>query len=343
MNRREAVDRMIDAVGVPKASAACKVAAVLFSYRCTMACRHCCFGCAGDRPAVVMSPRQCLDALALLHETGRVVHIAGGECMLFWDALAESLDLAAPAGLAPHFIETNCSFATSDGLTLDRLRHLAARGVRGLLASADPYHQEFAPAERFLRVRRLARQVFGEQNFYGTGEPDEVIRGFEGIVRDEARLRDYVRSHPPVMVGTAHRQLSRYLDDYRPDDPQLPARGWGGGVGDGTCAGEFRAGTIWELHIDPYGNVQTNCGMVLGVVPHVTPAGLLAAGPERANRFVEAVCRAGPLGLARLAEREYGFVLPDRVTQGCELCFRARTFLRAHHPDVFGPAEVYAD
>lgn len=341
MRSHDEVNRMVAELGVPKASNACMVAAVLFTYRCSIACKHCCFGCATDRPDVVMTPRQCVDALALLHETGRVIHIAGGEAMLYWNVLAEALQLAAKEGMAPHFIETNCSFAVSDDLTRERLLFMRRHGVRGLLASADPYHQEFVPAERFLRVRRLALEIFGAGNFYGPGSDDDAIRANEGLTGDEARLREYVRNHPPVALGTAQKRLAPYLDRYAPDDPRLPWHGWREPYVRGTCATQFQADTLWELHINPYGNIQTNCGMILGKVPETTPAALLRSGPEKANRFVRTVSESGPLGLARLAEKEYGFVMPAQVAQNCELCYLTRTFLRRHHPDVFGPAEIY--
>ncbi len=96
-----------------------------------------------------------------------------------------------------------------------------------------------------------------------------------------------------------------------------------------------------RVHVDPYGNIQTNCGIILGRLPESRPAALLAEGPEKANRFVRTVCEHGALGLAELAHREYGFVLPETVTQTCELCYMTRSFLRRFHPDVFGPWEIY--
>ncbi len=74
----------------------------------------------------------------------------------------------------------------------------------------------------------------------------------------------------------------------------------------------------------------------------MSPADLLARGPEKANRFVSAVCGQGAVGLAHLACREYGFALPEGVTQTCELCYLTRSYLRPFHPEVFGPQEVYA-
>jgi len=339
---RATADRLIDEVGLAQAGSRLKVAAILFTYRCSISCRHCLFGCATDRPDVVMTPPQCADGLALLHETGRVVHIAGGEAMLYWETLAASLRLAHAEGSAPHFIETNGSFAVDDRVARNRLEFLAAHSVRGLLSSADPYHQEFVPPERFLRVRRLTREIFGEQNFWGPQGDDEEIRRFADIARDPQQLRQHVRRHPPVAVGTAHRELAPHLDAHPIDAPDLPQRGWQGDVQRSDCLGEFQAESLWELHLDPYGNLQTNCGMILGNTDRETPAELLARGPEKAHRFVETVCAKGPLGLAELARDEHRFSIPERVTQNCDLCYQTRSFLRRFHPQVFGPEEIYS-
>lgn len=338
----KSVDDLVDAVGISKASEQVSVAAILFTYRCTIPCKHCLFGCTGDRPDVVMAPAQCAEGLALLYETGRVIHIAGGEAMLYWDCLAESVALAHRQGNAPHFIETNCSFAADDAVVRERLGFLAEHGVKGILASADPFHQEHVPPDRFLRLRRIAVELFGAKNFYGSKAPDADIEAYADIVRDPRRLRGYVRAHPPTMVGAAHRELSRYLDALSIDDAALPNVGWRGprvGVG---CMDQFHGEVLWELHIDPYGNIQTNCGMILGRLPDKTPVQILTEGPENANRFVRMVCESGPGALVEFARREHGYEPPAQVTQTCELCYLARRFLRHYYPEVFGPGEVYA-
>ena len=336
MTKRD-VDDLIDERGLRAASVRCRVAAVLFTYRCSIPCRHCLFGCAADRPNVHTTARQCADYLALLHQTGRVIHVAGGEAMLYWDVLAEAIALAHAERNAPHFIETNCSFAESDRVVRERFAFMAARGVKGIYASADPYHQEHVAPERFLRVRRLTREIFGPNRFYGPEASDEEVLGFPHMSADEGRLRDYVRAHAPRMVGTAQKRLSPYLPDYAPDSANLPRATAGA-----NCRDQFQADSMWELHIDAYGNLQTNCGMIVGRLPDTTPARLFADGPENANRFVRTVCEGGAVGLAELARREYGFVWPQRVTQACELCYLARRHLRRWHPEIFGPAEVYA-
>ena len=335
------IDVIVDEAGLEQASIRCKVAAVLFTYRCSIACKHCCFACSGTRSDKVMTPRQCVDALAMLHETGRVIHIAGGEAMLYWDELAASLELAHQEGVEPHFVETNCSFAVDDEIVRERLEYIAGQGVKGIFASADPFHQEFVPADRFIRVRRLTKEIFGERCFYGVGYSDEEVRTFEGMTRDLEAIRAYVRQHTPVMVGSAARELARYLDDHGPEEAKLPAHGWTTPAERESCAQQFRASTMWELHIDPYNHMQTNCGIILGNVSEMTPHQLFESGPEQVNRFVRVLSLGGPLALARLAEEEYGYRMPERVSQRCELCYDTRRHLRRSHPEIFGPAEVY--
>lgn len=338
---RSELDDIIREMGVRAAGEQHGVAGLLFTYHCSITCRHCLFGCGADRPDVAMSPRQFADSLALLHETGRVVHVAGGEPMMYWKQLSDGLRLAHDEGYAPHFLETNCSFAVNERVGVERLEFLASHGVRGLLASADPFHQEMVPPEQFILVRRLARQIFGEKNFWGANESDEQIMDLPSIARQPERLREYVSSHLLVMVGTAQRELTQYLDQFDPNDGRLPRMGWRGSRKGKGCMDQFSRETIWELHLDPYGNIQTNCGMILGRAPETTPAEVLARGPENANEFTRIVCESGPLALAELARSKYGFVWPELVSQDCELCFLARRYLRQFHPEVFGPAEIY--
>jgi hypothetical protein len=48
------------------------------------------------------------------------------------------------------------------------------------------------------------------------------------------------------------------------------------------------------------------------------------------------------MGLAETARDEFGFSIPERVSQNCELCYLTRSFLHQFHPEIFGPEEVYA-
>ena len=334
------VNALVAELGVAAAGGKLGVAAILCTYRCTIACRHCCFGCAAAHADVRMTTDQAVRHLRSLHRLGRVIHIAGGECMMYWDDLKSILSAAQGEGVQPHFIETNCSFAADDEIVRDRLATLSACGVAGILLSADPYHQAFVPPERFLRARRMAREAFGPQNVWCTDQPDEEVRELAEIARDEERLREYVRAHPPMLVGRAQRELAPLLDEHPLAELPLDT-GWHTRYRARDCAIDFRRETIWEIHVDPYDNIQTNCGVILGDANVTPPAKLMAAGPERANWVVELLARDGPFGLVELAERRHGFVPPETARSKCDLCYTVRKHLRAFYPDLLGPEEVY--
>jgi hypothetical protein len=331
MTTRSVVDELVAEAGVEAAGVKTGVAALLYTYRCTIACRHCLFGCSPGSPRVHMATPQAVKHLHALHELGRVIHIAGGEAMVYWDDLRAVLEQSRAEGVQPHFIETNCSFAATDAIVAERLGVLKANGVAGILLSADPFHQVFVPPERFLRVRRQAYELFGERNVWCNRDPDEKIRGLPGIAADEGLLREYVRANPPTLVGTAHRELRGCFD-------AVP-------VGEGPTAGctvEFSE-RIWEIHIDPYENIQTNCGVILGRADTISPAEIVERGPANANHITRLLADGGPLALAKLARDRHGFVVPERAASKCDLCYATRLFLRRFYPGILGPAEVYAD
>jgi len=334
------VNRLVAEIGIPAAGNRLGVAAILYTYRCTITCGHCCFGCCGARPAARMTAEQVVTHLRSLHELRRVIHIAGGECMMYWEELGEALAAAKEAGVSPHFIETNGSFAGSDETVRRRLAELADLGVVGLLLSADPFHQAFVPPENVIRLRRIAREMLGPQNVWCTDEPDERIAKYARIARDERLLRDYVRANPPMLVGAAYRELRKYLDSY-PLDEMPHDIGWHHKHTGRDCAVEFEWETMWELHVDPYDNIQTNCGVVLGNAGQTRLADLAARGPEKANEIVRILAAEGPFGLGEFARDRHGFAPPRTACSKCDLCYTTRSFLRPLYSDILGPAEVY--
>lgn len=332
MASRARADELVAEIGVEAAGGKLQVAALLYTYQCTISCRHCLFGCAPNRPRVHMATPQAVKHLHALHELNRVIHIAGGECMIYWHDLKEVLEQAYSQGVQPHFIETNASFAADDRIVAERLGVLKANGVAGIYISADPFHQALVPADRFLRLRRKAYELFGERNVWCPRDPDDKILGLAGIAADEKSLRGYVRANPPSLVGSAYRELRGYFD-------AVPVDLGEGQTGSG-CAAEFSR-RIWEIHIDPYGNIQTNCGVILGKADKIRPAEIIEREPANANFIARTLADAGPLGLARLARDRHGFIIPETQKSKCDLCYTTRLALRPFYPDILGPAELY--
>lgn len=320
------------------------LAGVMLSYKCTIACKHCLFACKPGNPDAVMSVADAVLYIEEFSKLGRIVHLSGGEPFMFYDVLLEAAALSSKRGYPPHMIQTNCSWCTDDGLVEERFRALRDIGLLGMYFSADPYHQEFVPAENVLRAIRIATDVFGTDNIVGSGSavfrnPDEL----EKIAKDPERLKAHVRSAPPRLVGRAFLALSGYLDQ-RPVAELVQDRIWGPHWGPDSCAVDFDPATMMEVHGDPYGNLQTNCGVILGNIKDVAISevmtrdyimdhpigGILAEGPE------------GPFNLLKMAE-EKGYQRRAAYPQKCALCFEVRRFLRPHYPQYFGPEEIYRE
>lgn len=332
------VDEYIEKQGVVRAIGAKRVASLLLTYRCTLACAHCLFNCSPRQPRRVPSVEQGVRYLRMLRETDRAVHIAGGEAMMEYERMLAICREAAKWGAAPHFIETNATWCTSRAVARQRLAELREAGVRGLLISADPYHLAQFPVDRYLRCYQAAVETFGPENVAAAAATREQLREMGRTGRDPQGLADYVRRHPPNMVGRAGEVLAGLLPA-RPIADLAQDRMWHGESPGMCCAGEFDAGTMWEIHLDPYGNVQTCCGVIVGNADRTPLPELMAAGFGTGNPIVSALQEEGPVGLLRMAEaRGYR---RQRYVQKCHLCWQVRKFLRPHYPHLLGPDEIY--
>jgi len=98
---------------------------------------------------------------------------------------------------------------------------------------------------------------------------------------------------------------------------------------------------MWEIHIDPYGNIQTCCGIVLGNAHRTLLPDLMKVG-FMGNEVAKIVYEEGPFGLLKLA-RKLGYSPRDGYPQKCNLCWEVRRFLRPHYPDILGPDEIYRE
>lgn len=129
------VDAVIEKKGVAEAVRIKHVASLLFTYRCTIAWKHCLFNCSPDQPPVRASFTDGLEFLRQIRATDRVTHIAGGKPMIYYDEMLRMWRAANEEGFPPHFSETNASWCVSDGLTRRRYEELRDAGAKGVLIS----------------------------------------------------------------------------------------------------------------------------------------------------------------------------------------------------------------
>lgn len=334
------VDEVIARVGVAQAIGIKHVASLLLSYRCTIACHHCLFNCSPKRPDVCVSVEDGVEFLRQLRQTDRVIHIAGGEAMMYYDDMLAICRAAQAISAAPHFFETNASWCVDEGVTRSRYQKLKDVGLLGVLISADPYHQAFVSPERRWRAFQWAVETFGRENVAAGDFSLEQLYEFRRIGRDEGRLADYSRAHPPRFVGRAGEVLACFSPDRPPEDLVNDAL-WHGGPAGASCRSELDPDEMWEIHIDPYGHIQTCCGIIVGNAHKKPLLEWMIRGFHTENELVNMAYQHGPYAYLDLAKR-YGYQPRDGYAQKCHLCWEVRKFLRPYFLETFGPAEVYA-
>ena len=333
------VDDLIKKVGINKAIGIKYVASLLFTYRCTIACKHCLFSCSPSQPDVCTSLEDGVKFLRQLRATDRVIHIAGGEPMMYYRQMLEICRIANEYGCAPHFFETNASWCANDNITYSRYEELKNSGISGVYISADPYHQAFVTPIRRLRAYKIAVEVFGSENVSAADLSLEQLSEYRSIGRDEKKLREYVKAHTPKLIGRAGEELASFCED-RPIESLELDHLWLSNSVDKGCSAEFNGESMWEIHIDPYGNIQTCCGIILGNAHDKPLLEWMQQGFDTENELIQIVKQEGPFGLLKLAI-ERGYKPKEGYPQKCNLCWEVRKFLRRFFPETFGPAEIY--
>ena len=144
--------------------------------------------------------------------------------------------------------------------------------------------------------------------------------------------------HPPKLLGRAAKVLAKHVP-LRPLSGFDLDMGWGRDP-DHTCNPGWDP--LWEIHVDPYGNLQTNCGILLGNAHDVPITELVQTWYQR-NPILRDFSRHSVAWLLEAAKR-CGFEPAREYPQKCYLCGTLRAFLRERDEafrTVFGPDEVY--
>lgn len=335
------VDELIAKVGVSQAIGIKKVASLLFTYRCTIACKHCLFNCSPKQPNVCVSLENGVEFLRQLRSTDRVIHIAGGEPMMYYRRMLAICKSANKEGCAPHFFETNASWCVNDDVTRKRYEELRNAGLQGVYISADIYHQAFVSPDRRLRAYILAVEVFGRENVAAGDLSLETLAEYRRIGLDEELLKEHARNHPPKLIGRAGEELAKFVPK-RPLDSLAHDHLWASASEGEGCMPEFDPKRMWEIHVDPYGNIQTCCGIIIGSVHKKPLIEYMKDGFQANNDLIRIVCERGPFGYLELAI-QLGYKPENGYPQKCNLCWEVRKFLRPYFPETFGTAEIYSN
>ena len=241
---------------------------LLLSYKCSAACRHCMYACSPQWNGDWITKEDLERILSQL--AGRIqpspwgnqtislnhgLHFTGGEPFLNFDLLLEAVRMAEEMGIPSTFVETNCSWCSSDERTRERLQTLKGAGLKGILISVNPFYAEYVPFERTERCARISQEVFGvnvvvyQAAYYhrfrrmdvtGRMPLEEYMKRTQG-----ERLAEQVEL---FLMGRAARKLREFY-------PRYPAQRFF----HEPCQPSFLRN--WHNHFDNYGNMMPGyCG-----------------------------------------------------------------------------------
>lgn len=133
---------------------------VITNYNCPAACRHCMF-CSSPRAGKDFIAPEMAEIISVkLAQAGvSSMHIGGGEPFLNFEALCGLLRAMKKAGVGVDYIETNAFWCRDTEEIMERLRILQELNVDTVMASVDPFHIEFVPLERPLRLVQALRRA----------------------------------------------------------------------------------------------------------------------------------------------------------------------------------------
>jgi len=133
---------------------------LITNYFCTSRCRHCLYHCSPNREKAYIDPETAEKCFIRVLELGcRSVHIGGGEPMLRPEHLENVLEVANQVGIGIDYVETNSSWFKDPESAIHILERLQAKGLRTLLISISPFHNEFIPFSKIKGVINAGRKT----------------------------------------------------------------------------------------------------------------------------------------------------------------------------------------
>ena len=309
------------------------------TYDCTLDCPHCFYypQATGRGAFELARLREIIEGM---EDEAPVleVHYTGGEPFLYFDRLAEAVELARELGARRITCSTNCYWADDLAEARRMVGRLRDAGLTWFLISADAFHQEGVPIENVAIASRV-RVELGLQGNDDLSVVAMVSPDYSHPFNDETlKIAEKVRSwghgaslHSSMPYGRGHELI--------PDDvchmiePQH--RCW-----EFETWGFIHPGGPRTVIIGPDENVMVCYGISLGNLQEKSLLELLREFDENPNPVVATLLGEGVGGLVQMAE-EHGWQRGQAYQNECHLCYHARDYLRQFEPTFLQPNECY--
>lgn len=271
-----------------------------------------------------MDPKTAEDNLGIIRSMGcRSIHVGGGEPLLRPDDLVEVLEAAKRSGVSVEYVETNSSWFKNIDEATKILSKLRKKGVRTLLVSISPFHNEHIPFSRVKGVidacKKTDINVFPWVNGFIKDLSEFNANRTHSLETFKKRFgQDYLYS---ILKRYWIHLGGRALDTFRPvllnrSAQEIIAENPGG------CGPELSDTS--HFHFDLFGNYIP--GLCSGF--SISAEDLNKPISPKEYPLITMLVHSGIRGMYQLACKEFGF-LPGRsgYINKCDLCTEIRNFL----------------
>lgn len=294
---------------------------LITNYYCSSRCGHCLYGCSPKWPKEYITKEKAKSNFNLIKSLGCYsVHIGGGEPFLNVNGLEEVLIAAKEENMQIDYIETNSSWFTSEGTAVDILRKLKKAGLRTLLISMSPFHNEHIPFRKVKEVMSVCRKtgvlIFPWiQEFYPELEMfDENKKHILNEFKEKFG-EDYIDNIPMrYWVHFGGRAIQTYKEIY-------PLKSLGEILNSSPGCNELTDTS--HFHADLFGNYIP--GLCSGISLKINDLG----EPLNENEYpiITMLYNNGVKELLENAKAEFGFNPRKEYFNKCHLCFDIRKYM----------------
>lgn len=313
---------------------------VITNYHCVSSCRHCLYNCHPKRDKAYLTPQRATTIFSHIRRKGcSSIHLGGGEPMLRPNALQSVLESAKRSRMEIDYVETNAAWYKDLSSAVSVLNKLKKSGLRALLVSISPFHNEYIPLSKTMGVMEAANATgihiipwidtfFPILSQLDDSKPHSFDE-FEVLFGDNPLVK--IKAQYWIHFG------GRALNTYR---PYMKLFGFEALMASGNCLTELTH--TQHFHVDLYG--QYIPGLCSGLAIPMKYIGQ----PLDQNRFplLTRLAIGGVQALAEWAQRHFGYMpLKSGYINKCDLCTEIRTFIACHdkgeQPLELHPIEFY--
>ncbi len=294
---------------------------LITNYYCSSQCGHCLYGCSPKWPKEYITKEKAKSNFRLIKSLGCYsVHIGGGEPFLNVNGLEKVLIAAKEENMQIDYIETNSSWFTSEVSAVDILRKLKKAGLRTLLISMSPFHNEHIPFRKVKEVISICRKtgvsVFPWiQEFYPELAMFDVNKKHTLNEFKEKFGEEYIENIPMrYWIHFGGRAIQTYKEIY-------PLKSLGEILNSDLGCNELTDTS--HFHTDLFGNYIP--GLCSGISIKMYDLGV----PLNENEYpiITTLYNNGVKGFLETAGAKSGFNPDKEYFNKCHLCFDIRKYL----------------